>query len=93
MTADITLEFAREQFYLSQRASERFASQLASFVENLQQLRENDAWLEQVKVEAEKMLHFHDEQHRHWESISNSIEAYLAGVKQLAEMMAVNGMY
>lgn len=88
----ITLDCAREQFYLAQRASEKFASQLASIVENLQQQKEDDAWLEQVKVEAAKIVHFHDEQHRQWESISGSVEAYMASVKQLAEMMAVNGM-
>eukprot|EP00878_Enallax_costatus_P014903 GHUV01015603.1.p1 GENE.GHUV01015603.1~~GHUV01015603.1.p1 ORF type:complete len:402 (+),score=168.86 GHUV01015603.1:387-1592(+) len=86
----ITLDFAREQFYLAQRASERFASKLASFVDSLQQQKEDDAWLEQVKIEAERIVHFHDEQHRQWEAISGSIEAYLASVKQLAETMAVN---
>lgn len=87
----ITLDFAREQFYLAQRASERFASQLASFVEALQQQKEDDAWLEQIRCEADRVVHFHDEQLRQWEAISGSIEAYLTSVKQLAEAMAVSG--
>lgn len=90
---DVTLDYARESFYLAQRSAERFAAQLASFVGVLEQQKEDDAWLQQVKVEADKVLHFHEEQHRQWQAISGNIDAYLAGVKQLAEAMAVNGRY
>jgi hypothetical protein len=87
----VTLDTAREQFYLAQRASERFAAQLARFVANLEQQKEEDAWLEQVKEEAAKTRVFHEEQHRQWAVISHSIDAYVDSVKALAETMAVNG--
>jgi hypothetical protein len=87
----VTLDTAREQFYLAQRASERFAAQLARFVANLEQQKEDDAWLEQVKEEAAKTRVFHEEQHRQWAVISDSIDTYVDSVKALAESMAVNG--
>lgn len=86
----VTLDTAREQFYLAQRASERFAAQLARFVANLEQQKEDDAWLEQVKEEAAKTRVFHEEQHRQWAVISDSIDTYVESVKALAETMAVN---
>jgi hypothetical protein len=87
----VTLDTAREQFYLAQRASERFAAQLAAFVANLEQQKQDDAWLEQVKEEAAKTRVFHEEQHRQWAVISDNIDTYVDSVKALAETMAVNG--
>lgn len=87
----VTLDSAREQFYLAQRASERFAAQLARFVANLEQQKEDDAWLEQVKEEAAKTRVFHEEQHRQWAVISHSIDTYVDSVRALAETMAVHG--
>lgn len=86
----VTLDSAREQFYLAQRASERFAAQLARFVANLEQQKEDDAWLEQVKEEAAKTRVFHEEQHRQWAVISHSIDTYVDSVRALAETMAVH---
>jgi hypothetical protein len=87
----VTLDTAREQFYLAQRASERFAAQLADFVAKLEQQKEDDAWLEQVKEEAAKTRVFHEEQHRQWAVISDNIDTYVDSVRVLAETMAVNG--
>lgn len=65
--------------------------QLAKFVDDLEQQKQDDEWLEGVKEEAAKVVVFHKEQYRQWELISNDIEAYVASVKALAEVMAVNG--
>eukprot|EP00879_Flechtneria_rotunda_P000954 GHRR01001087.1.p1 GENE.GHRR01001087.1~~GHRR01001087.1.p1 ORF type:complete len:402 (+),score=164.46 GHRR01001087.1:248-1453(+) len=86
----VTLDSVREQFFLAHRATERFAAQLGSFLEMLQQQKPDDSWLEQVKDEATRTVQFYSLQHSQWANISSHIDSYIEDVRALAERMVVN---
>jgi hypothetical protein len=46
----VTLDSTREQFYVAQRACERFSQQLGAFVARLQEAQPDGAWLSEVRV-------------------------------------------
>lgn len=88
----LTLDDARETFYVAHRACERHASHLKKLVEDLEQRNAVDAWLETVQDEVVKAVHFHAQQHDAWMAFSSNVAAYVDSVRGLAEQMAMSGM-
>jgi hypothetical protein len=91
----LTLDDARDAFYVAQRACERFALQLKGFVELLdsKKAQADEAWMEAVQDEARRVLTFHSSQHAEWDAFSERTDAYVDSVRRLAERMAIAGAF
>ena len=87
----LTLDEAREFFYVAQRSCERYVAELAKLVAELEQKKVEDGWLEQVQLEATKAVHFYEQQHNAWSSIKDRVDSYINTVKELGEQMAIAG--
>lgn len=87
----VTLDAAREQFYVAQRACERMAVQLGALVASLEQQKPEDGWLSTVQQEAARLATFHAQQHAHWAAMAGDIDAYVDSVRSLADQIAING--
>lgn len=89
----LTLDEARDAFYVAQRACERHAAALAAFVALLDDKKAaaDAAWLGAVHEEARKALVFHGAQAGAWDGFVSRADAYTESVKQLGEAMALAG--
>lgn len=85
----LSLDEAREHFYVAQRACERFSGLLKQIVETLEQKKVDDAWLELVQDEATKAVYFHSQQGESWSAFAARTEEYLASVQKLGEQLAI----
>jgi hypothetical protein len=91
MAPSLSLDEAREHFFVAQKACERYAAELKKFVAVLEGSKPDDAWLDQVQLEASKAVQFHSHQHSTWSNIQEDIETYIKAVRELGEEMAMAG--
>lgn len=87
----LTLDEARDAFYVAQRACERYALQLKAFVELIdsKKAQAGEEWIEAVQEEARKAKFFHSNQLAEWEAFSTRADGYVDSVRRLAELMAI----
>ena len=85
----LSLDEAREQFYVGQRANERFAQNLKQIVDELESTGPEGAWLALVEEEAARAARYHAQQAEQWSMFSNAASSYVASVKKLADKLAI----
>ncbi|KAF8055038.1 SEC3A [Scenedesmus sp. PABB004] len=85
----VTLDAAREFFYVAHRSAERLAASLGSVVSALEQQQESDAWLEQTRQEADRVAAIYAEQARQAAAWQARVEHYVGSVRELGERMAL----
>jgi hypothetical protein len=87
----VTLDEARDFFYTSMRALERFCVELKATVTELEARKPSDEWLEASETQLRKGALFLDQQLELWGAQSHAMDAYIASVRALADEEAIRG--